>query len=110
MSNPRRGIWTSYKVQSYIIEHYEGITEDGPKPQRQFMWADSEGEVWIGNSAAFAEHLAERFRFESRKYDYVSVNSVLLDCGERIEEYQRRAQTGYRTGQEPVTAIKKLAT
>jgi hypothetical protein len=106
----RRGIWTSYRVQSYIIEHYEGVALDGPKPVRQFMWADRDGEVWIGNSAAFAEHLAERFYFPPKKYDYVSVNSVLIECGERIEEYKNREFTGQRKNQNPYEPQKERVT
>jgi hypothetical protein len=105
----RRGLWTSYKIQSYILECYEGTETSATclRPTRLFMWADTEGEVWIGNSVAFAEHLAERFFFAPKKYDYVSVNSILIDAGERVERYKQREQTGERTNQEPAAPTKR---
>lgn len=106
--------WTRWEVQAYILECYEGVeVVEGPsgvpKPARTFMWADETGEVWIGNSAAFAEHLAQRFKYDPLPYDYVSINSLLIKAGERLLDKQARTPTVSPKRQGPLVPKKERA-
>lgn len=98
----RSNLWTSWDVQQYIIDSYAGVEMINNRPTRQFIWADAEENVWIGNAAAFAAHLAERFGFEPRKYDYVNLHKLLIDLGERVfDEHTREPGARDRGVQHP---------
>lgn len=105
----------SWEVVAYVIDSYAGVemTETGHgirQPVRHFLWADEEDEVWIGNSAAFALHLTERFEhFKPARYDYVTINRILIDAGERVHEEVRRTATGGSVGQPPLQPKKARA-
>jgi hypothetical protein len=45
------------EILDYIVEAYQGL--DGRK--RQFLWEETNGDLVIGNSRAFADHLSEKF-------------------------------------------------
>lgn len=105
----RMNLWTNWDVQSYIIESYAGVEQVDGKPVRRFLWADGEGEVWIGNSAAFAEHLAEKFQYRARPYDYVNINRILIDAGERLIDRMGRTPTGAGAGQAPLAPDRRPA-
>jgi hypothetical protein len=106
--------WRDWNVVSYVLDCYEGVElverASGVRQRvRQFMWAEADGEVWIGNSAAFAEHVARRFRYEHKTYDYVAINSILIDAGERILDRVERTATGARADQPPLQPQKERA-
>ena len=109
-----RPSWKDWTIVSYVLDHYEGVEwVEGPtgvpRPVRRFMWADDTGEVWIGNVAAFAEHMAERFGYDLLPYDYVNMNTILIDVGERIHEPTTRQATGEKAGQQPLQPKKERA-
>jgi hypothetical protein len=99
--------WSNPRVIDYVLDSYGG-TEEGARGQirRMFLWEDSSGEVWIGNSAAFAEHCAYRFNFELRPYDYVIINKILIEVGERIKLPEERRE-GNGKPQKPMPPLKR---
>lgn len=103
MTRRKRNPWASWDVQSYVLEAYAGVEEVKGRPTRRFLWADADGEVWIGNSAALAVHVAERFGFTPGRWDFVVVNRIVLDAGERVQEEHTRTARGVRgpQAQEP---------
>ena len=103
----KRSNWSRPDVLDYILDSYAG-TEAGERGQirRMFLWEDAHREVWIGNSSAFAEHVAERFGFPLRPYDYVLINKILLDVGERIKDPESR-QPKHGLPQKPMIPLKR---
>ena len=91
--------YSSWEVQAYVLECYAGVEEmpDRVVPLRQFIWEEADGSIWIGNSTAFAEHVARRFSFPALPYDFWHVNNILLQAGERIRPRTSRTPRG-RTG------------
>lgn len=85
--------WAQDDIIDYVLDSYGGA-EDNPRgiPKRVFLWEEKDGEVWIGNTAAFAEHCSELFEFELLPYDYVSVNRILIDVGERLRAKTTRGE------------------
>lgn len=101
--------WTRPEVIDYVLDSYGGTEEAANgRMRRMFLWADEDGEVWIGNSAAFAEHCSELFHFPLLPYDYVSINRILIDVGERIREKSSR-EPGDGKAQLPLAADKRRA-
>lgn len=96
----RRGtiFWIKPEVVDCIIEGYVGVDRINGKLRRQFIWEESDGEVWIGNIAAFAEHVCKKFDREHNDYDYVNVNSILLKLGERVREEAPRLNSNTGAG------------
>lgn len=91
MARRKQNPWAQEKVIDYVIDSYGGVEESpSGRPRRMFIWADDDGEVWIGNTAAFAEHCAEVFGFQLLKYDYVMINRIMIEVGERLRDYQKR--------------------
>ena len=102
--------WAQEEVVDYVLDSYAGVEEnDKGRLKRLFLYADDEGEVWIGNSAAFAEHCAEIFGFELLTYDYVSLNRILIEVGERVMEEKKRQATGESAGQLPMAPERRPA-
>jgi hypothetical protein len=112
MANSREG-GSPFKREDivyYIIDSYAGIEENEMGiARRMFLWMENEDDVWFGNIAAFAEHLAQRFDFELLKYDYVAINNVLLGCGERLKDFEKRSQDGSQRFQAPLKPRKERA-
>lgn len=101
--------WKRDDVIDYVIDSYGGTEPNANgKPRRMWLWADDDGEVWIGNNVAFAEHCAELFDFELLKYDYVALNRIMLEVGERLMPKQERGEGAGRT-QEPMSPRKHRA-
>jgi hypothetical protein len=97
MTKKRRAVnpWAQSDVVDYILDSYAG-TEPNERgaTRRVFLWADEDGEAWIGNTAAFAEHVAETFKFRLFTYDYANINRILIEVGERIKKKQQRSDAG----------------
>lgn len=92
--------WTEKPpVLSYIIDCYAGV--DGKK--RQFIWEEKNGDVVIGNTRAFTDHIAERFSLKLTKTDWSAVHEVLRALGEVVHPYTPRAHVrgGRFKNQEP---------
>lgn len=89
------------QVVDYIIDCYQGTEGTGRKAKRQFMWERANGDVVIGNTRAFTDHLAEKFKIEANRYTYGQVHKLLSRLGERIKPKETRHKTGEQTGRGP---------
>ena len=77
------------EVVSYIIDCYAGIEEH---KKRQFIWEQSNGDVVIGNTRAFTDHLAEKFNLPLTSTSWSSVHAALREMGEVLTEYSPRTK------------------
>jgi len=96
--------WFEQKeVLSYIIDSYAGV--DGYK--RQFIWEEKSGDVVIGNTRAFTDHLSERFDLHKTSKAWTDVHTALRALGEIVHPYTPRTRVlGKRfKNQEPEVRI-----
>jgi hypothetical protein len=98
--------WFEHKdVLSYIIDSYAGV--DGRK--RQFIW-EEKGEILIGNSRAFTDHLNEKFDLHRTNTSWVALHAVLRALGEVVNGYTPRSHVrgGKFKNQEPEVHVLKV--
>jgi len=74
------------EVLDYIINCYAGM--EGNK--RQFLWELPSGDVVIGNSRAFTDHISEKFSMKRTATSWASVHEVLRAVGEVAHSYTPR--------------------
>lgn len=73
-------------ILTYLVECYAGV--EGKK--RQFIWEDVDGNIVIGNSRAFTDHMAWKFHLKKTSTSWVAVHSVLRELGEVVQEHAPR--------------------
>lgn len=66
------------EVLAYVINAYAGT--EGQK--RQYIWEDLDGNIVIGNSRAFADHLGERFGLKLKPTTWMDLHELLRALGE----------------------------
>lgn len=94
--------WTRPDVTAYVISCYQGTEGSGRKQHRAFIWEDVKSNtLFIGNTAAFTEHLAERYGVALTKWSFTIVNTILIRAGQRVRDWAKRQPGGGHTGQEP---------
>jgi hypothetical protein len=76
-------------VLDYIVEAYQGTEEHG---KRQFVWEDpATGDVLIGNSRAFTDHLAARFGLDLTATSWSGLHEAMRMLGEVAKPYTARS-------------------
>lgn len=96
------------EVLDYIIECYQGT--DGLK--RQFVWEDDQGDVVIGNTRAFTDHVSVKFGLSRTSTSWSAMHEALRMLGEVVHPIGPRVhKRGLRFhNQEPeVRVIKRRA-
>lgn len=78
--------WERPEIVDYIIDCYEGT--DGSK--RQFMWEEPNGDIVIGNSRAFTDHLSQKFKLEIANTSWSGTHMALRSLGEKVHPYSPR--------------------
>lgn len=91
------------EVLSYIIDSYQGTDERG---KRQFVWEDpASGDVMIGNSRAFTDHLSEKFGLRLTATSWSGLHEAMRMLGEIAKTYSARsAKRGQRFRNQPPEA------
>jgi len=75
-------------VLSYIIDCYAGV--EGVK--RQFIWEEPNGDVVIGNTRAFTDHVSARFSLGRTSTSWTDIHEVLRALGEIVHLKAPRAR------------------
>jgi hypothetical protein len=75
------------EILSYIIDCYAGV--DGKK--RQFIW-EEDGDILIGNSRAFTDHVSQRFHLSKTATAWSSVHEALRALGEVVVYHRPRCR------------------
>jgi len=93
------------EVLDYIVNAYQGM--DGRK--RQFIWEEPNGDILIGNSRAFADHLSERFGLQLTDKAWMAVHDCLRMLGEIAQVHKPHGEPKGRRfhNQEPEFRILK---
>lgn len=93
------------EVLSYIVSAYAGVD----KGKRQFIWEDADGNVLIGNTRAFTDHLAVRFNLSRTETSWTAIHELMRALGEVARTYTARSQKlGKKfVNQLPVTRVIK---
>lgn len=73
-------------VLGYIVNCYQGT--EGRK--RQFVWEEPNGDIVIGNTRAFGDHLNTRFNLELTPTSWMAIHEALRAMGEVLHEYSPR--------------------
>lgn len=104
--------WTERPdVLSYIVDCYAGTEKARGTRKRQFIWEDEDGDIVIGNSRAFTDHVSHRFSIPLTSTSWAAIHNTLHALGEVVHEMKPRS--GVRGGrfknQEPETRVIKSA-
>lgn len=73
-------------VLNYIIDSYAGVE----KQKRQFIWEDESGNIVIGNTRAFTDHLAAKFNLKRTETSWAEVHHAMWMLGEVAKGYTPR--------------------
>jgi len=76
------------KVLSYLIDSYSGIDHG----KRQFIWEEPNGDIVIGNSRAFTDHVSIRFNLGKTNTAWAGIHEALRALGEIVHLKQPRAR------------------
>lgn len=81
------------KLLSYLIDCYVGTerSESG-KEKRQFIWDAENGDLVIGNSKAFTDHLRKKFGLHESKGAWVGIHEVLRALGEVVQIHSQKKE------------------
>lgn len=87
-------------VVDYILESYQ---PDKQGRKRQFIWETSDGDIVIGNTRAFADHLYARYQKAPNKTGWMEVHRVLRACGDQLFQKHPRSSPRHKPfiNQEP---------
>jgi len=90
--------WFEQKeVLSYIVDCYAGAEPDRSQRavKRQFIWEEPNGDLVIGNTRAFGDHLTAKFGLHSTPTAWMGVHEALRAMGEVLFE---RAPNAHHPG------------
>jgi hypothetical protein len=86
--------WKRPEVIDYVLDCYAGVERDEREgktiPFYAFLFQESDGAVYIGNSVSFAEHVASVFGFAPTRSDFERVQEILRAAGERLRAEHKR--------------------
>ena len=77
-------------VLDYIVSCYAGVDQENGRVRRQFIWETNDGDLVIGNSRAFSEHLSQRFGLELKKTAWMCIHELLRALGEVAQTHSPR--------------------
>jgi len=82
------------EILSYLVDCYQGTVTTKVGPKRQFIWEVENGDVVIGNTRAFADHLFTRFGLTDKACS--DVHEAMRELGEVTRELSPRLHHGTR--------------
>lgn len=83
-----------YGVLDYVVECYAGV--EGSR--RQFIWEQECGDIVIGNTRAFYDHLATKFDLSKKAHAWMELHVMLHELGEVVRQHQAHRLTGEKIG------------
>ena len=91
------------EVLDYLVRSYAGLD----KGKRQFIWEDENGDVVIGNTRAFTDHLSRQFQIPLTSTSWSKVHEALRELGEVAREYTPRSNSlgKHFVNQEPIVRV-----
>lgn len=93
------------EILAYLVNSYAGL--EGRK--RQFIW-EQDGNIVIGNSRAFADHLSQKFGLNLSDRAWMAVHEALRALGEVVELHSKHVRgqgKKFRNQQPEVRVIRK---
>jgi len=69
-------------VLDHIVQSYAGVDNVDGRQQRQFIWDEPNGDLVIGNTRAFTDHLSAKFELRLTTTEWSGVHAALRAMGE----------------------------